>query len=103
MSAREGRVKVEIIALLLQEDVAEMGVSVSDHRHGGLRGLQRALAALDQFAQRRRLLDTLDDPTITHQVSECHASLFVFSIARQSNRFPAIKAVEAASRQAVPE
>src|SRR5713226_7292860 len=103
MSAREGRVKVEIIALLLQEDVAEMSVSMSDHRHGGLRGLQRCLAALDQFAQRRRLLDTLDNPMIAQQIVECHVSLFVFIIAWQRDRFPAIKAVEAASRQAVPE
>src|SRR5712692_5909680 len=103
MSAREGRVKVEIIALLLQEDVAEMGVSVSDHRHGGLRGLQHALTSFNQIAQRRRLLNPLNDPAMAQQVSECHVLLFACAINWQSNGFPAIKAVEAASRQAVPE
>src|SRR5579859_513474 len=105
MLACKGRVKIEVIAPVFQEDVAEMGIAMSDDRHSLLRGMQRHLAPLDQVTQRMRLCLPLDDPAIAQQVIECDGLLFACVVINcwQRDGFPGIEAAQAASGQAMPE
>src|SRR6266498_3349113 len=81
VATREGRIEVAVIALLLQKDVAEMGVTMSDHSHGGARRIEYDLCALDELSQRIVFTcDTrsIDRPAIAQKFVKGNALLFAW-------------------------
>src|SRR5437870_3829571 len=96
MATRKSRVKIEIILLILQEDIAKMGITMSNNSHSLTRRIENNLSPLNQPAQRYRILIPIDSPRILEQFLEQDTLFYILSILAiwKRNSFSGIKALE---------
>src|SRR5713226_799178 len=115
MTTGKGRIKIEQVLLIFQENVPIMGIPMPNHGHSLTRRVEYKPGSFDQLAQRRPVflptngpsMAIVDSPTIFEQFLKGYIytwnTLWNVLTTGQRNTFSFIKAFEAPPCQAMPE